>query len=97
MVAEGAADVYPRHGRTMEWDTAAGHAVLAAAGLAIGVAVPHFELGGDCRAGGAAERDPARRGREQARDQAMEAFLEHPAALRVPEVEAWVRGGGRRG
>jgi 3'(2'), 5'-bisphosphate nucleotidase len=31
-IAEGAADVYPRLGRTMEWDTAAGHAVLAAAG-----------------------------------------------------------------
>lgn len=27
-VAEGAADIYPRMGRTMEWDTAAGHAVL---------------------------------------------------------------------
>ncbi len=32
LIAEGLADVYPRHGRTMEWDTAAGHAVLAAAG-----------------------------------------------------------------
>lgn len=32
LVAEGRADVYPRFGRTMEWDTAAGHAVLAAAG-----------------------------------------------------------------
>lgn len=32
LVAEGAADVYPRLGRTMEWDVAAGHAVLAAAG-----------------------------------------------------------------
>jgi len=31
-VAEGAADMYPRLGRTMEWDIAAGHAVLAAAG-----------------------------------------------------------------
>ena len=31
-VAEGAADVYPRHGTTMEWDIAAGHAVLQAAG-----------------------------------------------------------------
>ncbi|WP_119422623.1 3'(2'),5'-bisphosphate nucleotidase CysQ [Desertibaculum subflavum] len=31
-VAEGIADHYPRIGRTMEWDTAAGHAVLAAAG-----------------------------------------------------------------
>jgi 3'(2'), 5'-bisphosphate nucleotidase len=31
-IAEGAADVYPRFGRTMEWDTAAGHAVLRFAG-----------------------------------------------------------------
>ncbi len=32
LIAEGKADVYPRLGRTMEWDVAAGHAVLAAAG-----------------------------------------------------------------
>ena len=31
-IAEGAADIYPRFGRTMEWDTAAGQAVLNAAG-----------------------------------------------------------------
>lgn len=31
-LAEGAADVYPRFGRTMEWDTAAGQAILEAAG-----------------------------------------------------------------
>lgn len=31
-LAEGAADIYPRHGPTMEWDVAAGHAILAAAG-----------------------------------------------------------------
>jgi 3'(2'),5'-bisphosphate nucleotidase len=31
-VAAGEADLYPRHGRTMEWDTAAGDAVLRAAG-----------------------------------------------------------------
>ncbi|HEY2356573.1 MAG TPA: 3'(2'),5'-bisphosphate nucleotidase CysQ [Phenylobacterium sp.] len=31
-IAEGVADIYPRHGPTMEWDTAAGHAVLEAAG-----------------------------------------------------------------
>ena len=31
-VAEGEADVYPRLAPTMEWDTAAGHAVLLAAG-----------------------------------------------------------------
>ncbi len=32
LVAEGAADLYPRFGRTMEWDTAAGEAILVAAG-----------------------------------------------------------------
>ena len=32
LVASGEADLYPRLGRTMEWDTAAGHAVLRAAG-----------------------------------------------------------------
>ena len=32
LIAEGKADLYPRFGRTMEWDVAAGHAVLAAAG-----------------------------------------------------------------
>jgi 3'(2'), 5'-bisphosphate nucleotidase len=32
LVAAGEADIYPRTGRTMEWDTAAGHAVLSAAG-----------------------------------------------------------------
>ncbi|HZC27874.1 MAG TPA: 3'(2'),5'-bisphosphate nucleotidase CysQ, partial [Actinopolymorphaceae bacterium] len=50
-IAEGAADVYPRFGRTMEWDTAAGHAVLVAAGGSVrttsgeplGYAKPGFE------------------------------------------------------
>lgn len=32
LIAAGEADLYPRLGRTMEWDIAAGHAVLAAAG-----------------------------------------------------------------
>ena len=32
LVASGQADLYPRLGPTMEWDTAAGHAVLVAAG-----------------------------------------------------------------
>lgn len=32
LVAEGAADVYPRYAPTMEWDTAAGHAIAACAG-----------------------------------------------------------------
>ncbi|MGZ5925126.1 MAG: 3'(2'),5'-bisphosphate nucleotidase CysQ family protein, partial [Rhizomicrobium sp.] len=32
LLAAGEADIYVRAGRTMEWDTAAGHAVLNAAG-----------------------------------------------------------------
>jgi 3'(2'), 5'-bisphosphate nucleotidase len=32
LVATGEADLYPRLGRTMEWDTAAGDAVLRGAG-----------------------------------------------------------------
>jgi 3'(2'), 5'-bisphosphate nucleotidase len=32
LVAAGEADIYPRLGRTMEWDIAAGHAILKAAG-----------------------------------------------------------------
>ena len=32
IVAEGKADVYPRFGPTMEWDTAAAHAVVSASG-----------------------------------------------------------------
>jgi len=32
LIAVGEADLYPRLGRTMEWDTAAGHAILRCAG-----------------------------------------------------------------
>ena len=32
LIAAGEADLYPRLGRTMEWDTAAGHAILLGAG-----------------------------------------------------------------
>lgn len=32
LIAEGKADIYYRHGPTMEWDTAAGQAIVAAAG-----------------------------------------------------------------
>lgn len=35
MVAEGTANVYPKIGKTMEWDTAAAHAILKAAGKTI--------------------------------------------------------------
>ncbi len=34
-LAEGAADVYPRFGPTMEWDTAAGHAVALFSGFCV--------------------------------------------------------------
>jgi 3'(2'), 5'-bisphosphate nucleotidase len=52
LVATGEADLYPRLGRTMEWDTAAGHAVLSGAGghvvrfddhQTLGYGKPHFE------------------------------------------------------
>ena len=61
LVAAGEADLYPRLGRTMEWDIAAGHAVLAAAGGAVltldgaplgygkpGFDNPHFVAAGRC-------------------------------------------------
>ncbi len=34
-IAEGSADLYPRFGPTMEWDTAAAHAVCRAAGASV--------------------------------------------------------------
>jgi len=46
LVAAGQADIYPRIGTTMEWDTAAGHAVLAAAGGRVtGLAGEPFRYG----------------------------------------------------
>ena len=44
-IAEGMADVYPRYGPTMEWDTAAGQAVLEAAGGQVLVLNGEAELG----------------------------------------------------
>ena len=44
MVADGSADIYPRIAPTMEWDTAAAHAVVAAAGGAV------FEFDADLNA-----------------------------------------------
>lgn len=35
LLAEGSADVYPRFAPTMEWDTAAGHAICQAAGVSV--------------------------------------------------------------
>ena len=44
LVATGEADLYPRLGRTMEWDTAAGHAVLSGAGGKVVRFDDHTEL-----------------------------------------------------
>jgi 3'(2'), 5'-bisphosphate nucleotidase len=38
ILAEGKADIYPRFGKTMEWDTAAGHAIAMEAGCEITLA-----------------------------------------------------------
>lgn len=61
-VAAGEADLYPRMGRTMEWDTAAGHAILRFAGGTVrtleghelsygkpGFENPHFVASGSLR------------------------------------------------
>jgi 3'(2'), 5'-bisphosphate nucleotidase len=37
LLAEGKADIYPRFGPTMEWDTAAGHAIARASGCSVKV------------------------------------------------------------
>ncbi len=51
LVADGSAHFYPRFGPTMEWDTAAGHAVLTAAGGSVtqvdGAALEYGKLGLD--------------------------------------------------
>ena len=44
MVAEGSANEYPRFGPTMEWDTAAGHAIANAAGKKLWLANLSGEL-----------------------------------------------------
>lgn len=44
MVAEGEAAVYPRHAPTMEWDTAAGHAIVRAMGGKMVIAGTNQEL-----------------------------------------------------
>jgi 3'(2'),5'-bisphosphate nucleotidase len=44
VVAEGGADLYPRYGETAEWDTAAGQAILEAAG---GIVVALDEAGAE--------------------------------------------------
>jgi 3'(2'), 5'-bisphosphate nucleotidase len=54
LLAEGTADVYARYGRTMEWDTGAGQAVLEAAG------------GRVMALDGAAETGPLRYGKKEA-------------------------------
>jgi 3'(2'), 5'-bisphosphate nucleotidase len=44
LVAEGKANVYPRFGPTMEWDTAAGHAIAKYAGKNIYLTDENTEL-----------------------------------------------------
>jgi 3'(2'), 5'-bisphosphate nucleotidase len=55
LIAEGEADLYPRFSPTMQWDTAAGHAVLAAAGGSVtcpdGSALPYGHREGGFRNG----------------------------------------------
>jgi 3'(2'), 5'-bisphosphate nucleotidase len=52
LIARGEADLYPRVGPTSEWDTAAGHAVLVAAGGSVvrldGEALPYGNRAGRC-------------------------------------------------
>jgi 3'(2'), 5'-bisphosphate nucleotidase len=56
LIAEGGADVYPRFAPTMEWDTAAGDAVLRAAGGVVldegGEPLAYGKLGAGLRNGG---------------------------------------------
>jgi 3'(2'),5'-bisphosphate nucleotidase len=64
VLAEGLADVYPRFGPTMEWDTAAGDAVLRAAGGIVldasGAPLPYGKTDADLRNGSfVAWGDPA--------------------------------------
>ncbi|MGL4410934.1 MAG: 3'(2'),5'-bisphosphate nucleotidase CysQ [Bacteroidales bacterium] len=44
LVAEGSADIYPRFGPTMEWDTAAGHAIALYAGFQVVEAYSNIPL-----------------------------------------------------
>jgi 3'(2'),5'-bisphosphate nucleotidase len=70
-IAEGAADLYPRFGEVSEWDAAAGHAILAAAGgglmrldgepLRYGRAERRFLIDGFVAFGGASAEAEARR------------------------------------
>jgi 3'-phosphoadenosine 5'-phosphosulfate (PAPS) 3'-phosphatase len=69
-LAEGLADVYPRFGPTMEWDTAAGDAVLRAAGGAVlaedGRPLRYGKIDGQLRNGGfVAWGDPRRAAAER--------------------------------
>ena len=54
LLAEGQADLYPRLGRTMEWDIAAGHAIASAAGGS----VTRIDDGTDLRYGKAGFENP---------------------------------------
>lgn len=45
LIAEGAADIYPRFAPTMEWDTAAGHVLVSEVGKQVKLAYEGHELG----------------------------------------------------
>jgi 3'(2'), 5'-bisphosphate nucleotidase len=65
-IAEGVADVYPRLSPTSEWDTAAGHAIVAAAGGTVmtpsGATLRYGQAGKDFKIPGfVAWGDPSRR------------------------------------
>lgn len=53
LIASGHADLYPRHGPTMEWDIAAGHAILCSAGGSLttldGKKFPYGKTSSGCR------------------------------------------------
>jgi 3'(2'),5'-bisphosphate nucleotidase len=51
LLAEGSADLYPRYGPTMEWDTAAGQALLEAAGGRVMALDPEGKEAGPLRYG----------------------------------------------
>jgi 3'(2'), 5'-bisphosphate nucleotidase len=70
LLAQGEAELYPRFGPVNEWDVAAGHAILAAAGgglvrrdggpLVYGLRAPDFLVHGFVAYGGAASEKAAR-------------------------------------
>ncbi|TVQ25350.1 MAG: 3'(2'),5'-bisphosphate nucleotidase CysQ [Spirochaetaceae bacterium] len=83
LIAEGRADIYPRHAPTSEWDTAAGHAVIRAAGGEIYQAGPDAELAAGAAAGaGAGAGGPVDGGGDAATRVSASGEEPQPAPLR---------------